>query len=83
MTCPNHPPNTAITAANFGSMPQTQIETATIENANPEMPCTRPAMAAPAARSHSSDVMWTKFYRAGGGIASARADAYCLRRRMA
>ena len=38
MTCPNHPPNTAIGAAISGSMPHTQIDMATIANANPEMP---------------------------------------------
>src|SRR5687768_16757894 len=63
MTCPNQPPNTAIGAASNGSRPHTQIDTATIEKAKPEMPCTRPATAAPNANSHSSDVMkLTKVY---------------------
>ena len=53
ITWPNQPPKTAITAANFGSSPHTQMDTATIENANPEMPCTSPAMAAPTAKIQS------------------------------
>src|SRR5688572_31383928 len=57
ITWPNQPPNTAIGAAISGSIPHTQIDIATIAKANPEMPCTRPATAAPNANSHNSDVM--------------------------
>ena len=53
MICPVTPPNTAMTAACCGSMPHTQMDIATIEKAKPEMPCTRPATAAPAASIHS------------------------------
>ena len=54
MTCPNQPPKTAMGAARIGSIVQTQIDIATIENAKPEIPCTRPAMAAPIASIHMS-----------------------------
>jgi hypothetical protein len=57
ITWPNQPPKTAIGAAINGSMPHTQIDIATIAKANPEMPCTSPAIAAPNASSHNSDVM--------------------------
>ena len=53
MICPVRPPNTAITAASCGSTPHTQIDIATIAKANPEMPWTRPATAAPTASIHS------------------------------
>ena len=52
MICPVRPPNTAITAASCGSTPHTQIDIATIAKAKPEMPCTRPATAAPTANTH-------------------------------
>ena len=56
MTWPNHPPKTAMAAASLGSIPHTQIDIATIANAKPEMPCTKPATAAPNANSQSSIV---------------------------
>ena len=57
MICPVKPPKTAITAASLGSTPHTQIDTATIAKAKPEMPCTKPPTAAPNAKSQSSEVM--------------------------
>ena len=54
MIWPGEPPNTAITAASWGSTPQTQMAIATIANAKPEMPWTSPATAAPKANTHNS-----------------------------
>ena len=56
-TCPVSEPNTAITAATRGSMPQTQKDMATMPNAKPESPCTNPATAAPTTSNQSSGVM--------------------------
>ena len=59
------PPNTAITAANWGSTPQTQIDMAAMAKANPEMPCTRPATAAPTANTHICPIVSSKRTREG------------------
>ena len=53
MICPVTPPNTAMTAASCGSTPHTQMAIATIANAKPEMPCTKPPTAAPIASNNS------------------------------
>ena len=52
MIWPVRPPNTAITAASWGSTPHTQMAIATIAKAKPEMPCTRPPTAAPTANTN-------------------------------
>jgi hypothetical protein len=56
-TCPVSEPNTAITEATRGSMPQTQNDMATMPKAKPDRPCTKPATAAPATSNQSSGVM--------------------------
>src|SRR5262249_2932729 len=60
MICPVQPPKTAITAANWGLTPQTQIDTATIAKANPEIPCTNPAIAAPIPKNQVSIVIYSE-----------------------